>query len=46
MDYREFGTTGMRLSAVGLGGRLAHFWEGAAGHPPAEEKRRGRPGGK
>ena len=40
MDYREFGTTGMRLSAVGLGGLLAHFWEGAAGHPPAEEKRR------
>ena len=40
MDYREFGNTGMRLSTVGLGGLLAHFWEGAAGHPPAEEKRR------
>lgn len=40
MEYRQFGQTGMRLSAVGLGGLLAHFWEGEAGHPPAEEKRR------
>ena len=40
MEYREFGQTGMRLSAVGLGGLLAHYWEGAAGHPPPEEKRR------
>ena len=40
MEYREFGKTGMRLSTVGLGGLLAHYWEGEAGHPPPEEKRR------
>ena len=40
MDYREFGTTGIRLSNVGLGGLLAHHWEGKDGHPPPEEKRR------
>ena len=40
MEYRKFGQTGMRLSAVGLGGLLAHYWEGEAGHPPPEEKRR------
>ncbi len=39
MEYREFGQTGMHLSAVGLGGLLAHYWEGETGHPPAEEKR-------
>ena len=38
MEYREFGTTGMRLSTVGLGGLLAHYWEGESGHPPPEEK--------
>ena len=37
MEYREFGQTGMRLSAVALGGLLAHY-EGVKGHPPAEEK--------
>ncbi len=40
MEYRLFGQTGMRLSVVGLGGLLAHYWEGEAGHPPAEEKKR------
>ena len=40
MEYREFGQTGMRLSAVALGGLLAHYWEGESMHPPAEEKRR------
>ena len=40
MEYREFGQTGMRLSAVGLGGLLAHYWEGDSSHPPPEEKRR------
>jgi len=40
VEYREFGQTGMRLSAVGLGGLLAHYWEGETGHPPPEEKRR------
>ncbi len=40
MEYREFGSTGMRLSAMGLGGLLAHYWEGEAGHPSPEEKRR------
>lgn len=39
MEYRDFGQTGMRLSSVGLGGLLAHYWEGEAGHPPPEEKR-------
>ena len=39
MEYREFGQTGMRLSAVGLGGLLARY-EGYCGHPPPEEKRR------
>jgi aryl-alcohol dehydrogenase-like predicted oxidoreductase len=40
MQYRAFGQTGMHLSAVGLGGLLAHYWEGASGHPPAQEKQR------
>jgi aryl-alcohol dehydrogenase-like predicted oxidoreductase len=40
MQYRQFGSTGMRLSAVGLGGLLAHYWEGDSAHPPAAEKRR------
>ena len=40
MQYRQFGSTGMRLSAVGLGGLLAHYWEGESAHPPAAEKRR------
>ncbi len=39
MEHREFGRTGMRLSTVGLGGLLAHYWEGESGHPPPEEKR-------
>ena len=39
MEYREFGQTGMRLSAVALGGLLAHYWEGESMHPPPEEKR-------
>ena len=38
MEYREFGKTGMTLSTVGLGGLLAHYWEGESGHPPPEEK--------
>ena len=40
MEYREFGRTGMRLSVVGLGGLLAHYWEGETAHPPPTEKRR------
>ena len=40
MEYRNFGPTGMKVSTVGLGGLLAHHWEGPAGHPPPEEKRR------
>ena len=40
MEYRDFGRTGLRLSAVGLGGLLAHYWEGESAHPPPEEKRR------
>ena len=40
MEYREFGKTGMKLSAVGLGGLLAHYWEGESGHPAPEEKQR------
>lgn len=40
MKYRKFGQTGMKLSAVGLGGLLAHYWEGTDGHPPPDEKRR------
>jgi aryl-alcohol dehydrogenase-like predicted oxidoreductase len=40
MEYREFGRTGMRLSVIGTGGLLAHYWEGESGHPPPEEKRR------
>ncbi|NKB72070.1 MAG: hypothetical protein GKR89_33750 [Candidatus Latescibacteria bacterium] len=40
MQYCEFGQTGMHLSRVGLGGLLAHYWEGEAGHPPPAEKRR------
>ena len=40
MEYREFGRTGMRLSVVGLGGLLAHYWEGETAHPPPAEKRR------
>ena len=39
MEYREFGRTGMRLSVIGTGGLLAHYWEGKYGHPPPEEKR-------
>ena len=39
MEYREFGRTGMRLSVIGTGGLLAHYWEGEYGHPPPEEKR-------
>ena len=39
MEYRKFGNTDMVLSAVGLGGLLAHY-EGINGHPPPEEKRR------
>ncbi len=39
MEYREFGRTGMRLSVIGTGGLLAHYWEGESGHPPPEEKR-------
>lgn len=38
MEYRPFGQTGMRLSAVGVGGLLARY-EGCCGHPPATEKR-------
>ena len=33
MEYREFGRTGMRLSVIGTGGLLAHYWEGESGHP-------------
>lgn len=40
MQYRAFGQTGMKVSVVGLGGLLAHHWEGNQGHPPACEKRR------
>lgn len=40
MEVREFGSTGLRLSVVGLGGLLAHYWEGETAHPPPEEKRR------
>ncbi len=40
MEYREFGKTGMKLSALGLGGLLAHYWEGESGHPAPEEKQR------
>lgn len=40
MEYRTFGKTGMRLSIVGVGGLLAHYWEGDAGHPPPDEKQR------
>ena len=39
MEYRKFGNTDMVLSAVGLGGLLAHY-EAVNGHPPPEEKRR------
>ncbi|MFH1566839.1 MAG: hypothetical protein ABIL09_02495, partial [Gemmatimonadota bacterium] len=39
MEYRAFGRTGMRLSAVGLGGLLARY-EAVCGHPPPEEKQR------
>ena len=38
MRYRSFGTTGMRLSEIALGGLLARF-EGACGHPLPEIKR-------
>ena len=40
MEYRRLGQTDMELSSMGLGGLLAHYYEGAQGHPPAEEKRR------
>ncbi len=39
MQYRRFGQTDMQLSAVALGGLLAHY-EGVRGHPPPDEKRR------
>ena len=39
MQHRKFGQTDMQLSAVALGGLLAHY-EGVRGHPPPEEKRR------
>ena len=39
MEYRPFGSTGMTLSVMGLGGLPAHY-EGVRGHPPPEEKRR------
>ncbi|MBT6146645.1 MAG: hypothetical protein HOH74_14500 [Gemmatimonadetes bacterium] len=38
MERRRFGSTDMNLSVLGLGGLLARY-EGALGHPPAEEKR-------
>ena len=38
MHYRSFGTTGMQLSEIALGGLLARY-EGACGHPPPEVKR-------
>ena len=39
MELRTFGSTDLRLSAMGLGGLLARY-EGVDGHPPPEEKRR------
>ena len=33
MEFRRFGQTDMKLSAVALGGLLAHY-EGVHGHPP------------
>ena len=30
----------MRLSVIGTGGLLAHYWEGESGQPPPEEKQR------
>ena len=39
MQYRRFGQTNMQLSAIALGGLLAHY-EGVCGHPPPDEKRR------
>ena len=39
MEYRRFGQTDMKLSAIALGGLLAHY-EGVRGHPPPEEKQR------
>lgn len=38
MHYRSFGTTGMRLSEIAIGGLLTRY-EGACGHPPPEVKR-------
>jgi aryl-alcohol dehydrogenase-like predicted oxidoreductase len=37
MEYRSFGQTGMRVSAIGLGGLLARY-EGVCGRPSAEER--------
>jgi aryl-alcohol dehydrogenase-like predicted oxidoreductase len=40
MEYRTFGKTGMRLSAIGVGGLLAHYYEGyPAGSASPGEKR-------
>ena len=39
MEFRRFGQTDMKLSAIALGGLLAHY-EGVRGHPPPDEKRR------
>ena len=40
MQYRTFGQTGMTLSAVGLGGLIAHYWEGADAGPSPDQKQR------
>jgi aryl-alcohol dehydrogenase-like predicted oxidoreductase len=40
MEYRSFGKTGMRLSVVGVGGLLAHYYEGwPSGSASPGEKR-------
>jgi aryl-alcohol dehydrogenase-like predicted oxidoreductase len=38
MERRQFGSTDLQLSVMGLGGLLARY-EGVEGHPPPEEKR-------
>ena len=38
MEYRRVGQTDMKLSAIALGGLLAHY-EGVRGHPSPDEKR-------